>query len=163
MVERGRLSGGGFSGQVAGAVAWLAAKRSVPRDVAEEAVQEALLQLLQLADSRWPASLEGWIRRTAERRLIDMQRHLSTQVGPSPESEIADVAGDQLDLETILLVRTSLRALDPELRTVVVLRLARAKWSEIAAFTGLGEEVARKRFERALVTLQELIGDAIRA
>ncbi|HEV7564618.1 MAG TPA: sigma factor [Microbacteriaceae bacterium] len=163
MAKLGRDRDGGLSDQIAGAVSWLAHKRSVPREVAEEAVQEALLQLLQLAVGMRPASFEGWLRRVAERRLVDMQRHLDTQVGPSSGMAEIEQAIQGPDLDAVMLVRSSLRSLDRELRSLVVLRMMGAAWSEVAALTGLREDAARKRFERALVELRALMGDAARA
>lgn len=157
MGQHGRDVSGGLSEQIAGAVGWLARKRSVPRDVAEEAVQEALLQLVQLTSAGRPSDLDGWLRRIAERRLIDIERHRRTQVPGSDDAKVRDLPLSSPDLDTLIALRSSLQALSPDQRTLVVLRLSGIGWREIAEWTGLGTEVVRKRFELALVELQRLM------
>ncbi|MDP9258127.1 MAG: sigma-70 family RNA polymerase sigma factor [Actinomycetota bacterium] len=135
----------------------------MPRDVAEEAVQEALLQLVEMSARVGPTDVEGWLRRTAERRLIDAERHRRTQVPSSAESEAWDQAAVAPDMDAVVALRSSLRRLQPERRTLVVLRLSGASWREVAEATGLAEDVARKRFELALGELRQLMGDHERA
>ncbi len=163
VVRRGCNASGGFAGQVAAVVAWVARKRSVPRDVAEEAVQEALLQLVELSARAIPADVEGWLRRTAERRLIDSERHRRTQVPSWAESEVGAEGRVTPDMDAVLALRSSLRTLAPDRRKLVVLQLSGASWREVAAATGLAEDVARKRFESALAELRELMGNDDRA
>jgi RNA polymerase sigma factor (sigma-70 family) len=148
---------------MAAATGWLARKRAVAGDVAEEAVQEALLQLVELASGAWPRDLAGWLRRTSERRLIDMERHRRTQLPGSEESGDYDQPLRGPDLDDLMALRSSIATLDPDQRKLVVLRLSGASWRETAEATGLREEAARKRFELGLLVLRELMGDTPRA
>jgi DNA-directed RNA polymerase specialized sigma24 family protein len=160
VAKRGRGADGVRSGQIKAAVGWLARKRSVPRDVAEEAVQEALLQLVQLSSGRLPRDLDGWVRRIAERRLIDLERHRATQVPGSDGSDAHDLAILNPDLDALLAFRVGLQTLAPDRRELVVLRFLGVEWDEIESRTGVRKEAARKRFELALVELRRGMGGA---
>lgn len=131
-------------------VGWLVKRRGAPIDAAEDAVQEAILQLVETADRFWPDNVGGWLRRTAERRLIDANRRRRFMVMEDDEDAFPTPAPD---LDSILAVRAALSDLEPEARRVVVLRLAGYSWSQVAHRSGATEEGARKRFVRAIAIL----------
>jgi RNA polymerase sigma factor (sigma-70 family) len=146
-----------LSVRITAAVGWVARRRSVPREAAEEAVQEALLQLLEGPNRFRPKNFDGWLRRVAERRLIDADRHLRTQLPSAGGAEAAERADVNLDLDAVLALRAGLRRLEPPDEEVVVRRLAGQSWKEVARTQGISEEAARKRFERALSELRTMI------
>jgi RNA polymerase sigma factor (sigma-70 family) len=137
--------------QIPGATAWLRKRRGATREAADDAVQEALLQLVELSTRTWPDNVAGWLRRVAERRLIDADRRRS-KVSTADD---LDATQEGPDLDALLAIRAALRGLERETRAIVVRRLAGASWAEISAREGLSEEAARKRFARALAILAD--------
>ncbi|HEX3462107.1 MAG TPA: RNA polymerase sigma factor [Acidimicrobiales bacterium] len=100
-----------YVGRVCGAIAL---------DRGDDAVQETFIAVLKsLGSLREPAALKGWVRRIAVRESIrtagDRTVAMDPDTLPLPEVALADIA-------TSLDIRSTLAALAPEQRAILVLR-----------------------------------------
>src|SRR6516165_3696386 len=155
------------------------AARVDPSDVVQETLAEAAANLDRYLRER-PLPFYPWLRRLAERRLIDLyrrhvrarRRSVTREAGPARLPEHSALAlADRLFARTSSpsaglrrrerrdRVRAALAALPEQDREVLVLRILEAMPTrETAAVLGISEVAVRSRQVRALDRLKGLLG-----
>jgi len=127
------------------------------RDDARDAVQEALVGLFRVWDTRRPADVSAYVRRSIvnahisawrKRRRVRPAGDLETLGGPTAP----DPSGGVVQADYVL---RAVAALPPKQRAAIVLRFYEDRdFPEIARMCGGGEWAARALVKRALTTLR---------
>jgi RNA polymerase sigma-70 factor (ECF subfamily) len=136
--------------------------RTMSHEEADEIIQDAFVDLQAgQARGRTPADPAAWLVRVA--RNLALKRRRTSRSGPLP-SEMADGSRPDplaavLQAEKLQVSVDALLALPEEDRKLVVLRdLEGRSFGAIASATGLGEEQARKAYQRARARLSDAGG-----
>ena len=152
------------------------------RDEAEDLSQEVFVQVFKAIDQfRGESKLSTWIYRIAvnlckNRTKYNARRHASEQddldamVGHVPLTaakgatvgnvERPDEMVEGMQLE--MIVRRSIERIEPDFRTVLVLRdVEDMSYEEIAAITGLPDGTVKSRIHRARAQLKAMVERAL--
>ena len=122
---------------------------AIALDRGDDAMQETFIAVLRnLRSLREPAALFGWVRRIAVREAIRAVRHDREDLTDS--TTFLNAPEDEIDMATVLDVRSTLARLRPEQRAVLVLRdLEGLGEAETAQLLGLAPGTVKSRLHRA--------------
>jgi RNA polymerase sigma factor (sigma-70 family) len=129
-----------YVGRVCGAIAL---------DRGDDAMQETFIAVLRnIRSLREPAAVHGWVRRIAVREAIRAAR--GGREDPVDPTRVAVDPVAPVDVATVVDVRSTLAALTPEQRAILVLRdLDGLSESEAAGYLGVAEGTVKSRLHRA--------------
>ena len=138
-------------------------RNRLDRDDAEDATSQVFLQAMAGLESCRSQSLRPWLFTIAHNHVIDRFRSrkfassldeaLEVRTGtPSPEDEA-------LDLDRDRRLRAAIRALPPDQRAAVELRLAGLTGIECAQALGKSPDATRMLQHRAFATLRNALAD----
>jgi RNA polymerase sigma-70 factor (ECF subfamily) len=125
----------------------------VPGGAGEDAMQETFVVVLrQLRSLRSPSAVRGWVRRIAVHEAIRVARRRGLV-----EPEVGDVApAREVDLEAALDVRSTLAAMTPEQRAILVLRdMDGLSEAEAARVLQVAPGTVKSRLHRARAAFRE--------
>ncbi|MBQ0125272.1 MAG: sigma-70 family RNA polymerase sigma factor [Clostridiales bacterium] len=127
--------------------------------LSDDVVQETYVKILEKASGYTPGtSAKAWILTVARNCALDMLRHRSYE---TPDENIADRPEYRFDESAVVLsmeVKSALDALSDEDRQVVTLKIyAGLRHGEIAKMLGISTEAAKKKYQRALARLKEMM------
>lgn len=125
----------------------------------DDVVQETYIKIIEKASSYKPGtSAKAWILTVARNIALDIAKHRKFE---SPDENITDDATERFDESSLVLsiqVRAALDALDDDDRQVVTLKVySGLKHSEIAEILGISTEAAKKKYQRAIAQMKQLL------
>ncbi len=125
----------------------------------DDVVQETYIKIIEKAASYRPGtSAKAWVLTIARNIALDMLKHRKFE---TPDENLDMNMSDRFDENSILLslqVKSALDALDDEDRQIVTLKAYTGlKHSEIAAMLGITTEAAKKKYQRAIARMKELL------
>lgn len=126
----------------------------------DDIVQETYIKIIEKASSYKPGtSAKAWVLTVARNIALDIAKHRKFEC---PDENITDDAAERFDEGSLVLsiqVRAALAALDDEDRQIVTLKVySGLKHSEIAQIFGISTEAAKKKYQRAIAKMKELLG-----
>jgi len=125
----------------------------------DDVVQETYVKIIEKASSYRPGtSAKAWVLTVARNIALDMLKHRKFEM---PDENIDADLSDRFDENSILLsmqVKSALDSLDDEDRLIVTLKAySGLKHNEIAAMLGITTEAAKKKYQRAIARMRELL------
>ena len=126
----------------------------------DDVVQETYIKIIERASSyRQGTSAKAWILTVARNTSLDILRHRKFE---TPDENISDEASDRFDESAIALslqVKDALDKLDDDDRQIVTLKVySGLRHSEIAEIMGISTEAAKKKYQRAIAHMREILG-----
>lgn len=137
---------------------------------AEELFQEVFLTVWQKRSQyQFPRPFKPWLYMIALNRCrADFRgtkndaRHVDYESGPTPESPEASPMEEAIARETAERIELAVRALPPQQRLVVVMRVWEGmSYAEIAEMIGRTEATVRSTMHHGLASLREAIGPLV--
>ncbi|MBO4429040.1 MAG: sigma-70 family RNA polymerase sigma factor [Clostridia bacterium] len=125
----------------------------------DDVVQETYVKIIEKASSYRPGtSAKAWILTVARNIALDMAKHRKFE---TPDENLEINPSDRFDESAIILsmqVKAALDSLDDEDRQIVTLKTySGLKHGEIAAMLGITTEAAKKKYQRAIARMKELL------
>lgn len=133
---------------------------SVLRDFssADDVVQETFVRILEKAFSyRRGTNPRAWVLSIARNIAIDLVRHRRFEEG-SLEEDASESRFDESEMLISMEVKRALDILDDTERQIITLKVySGLRHAEIASLLGITVEASKKKYQRALQKLREIL------
>ena len=127
--------------------------------LAEDATQDTFVKIIERASSyKEGTSAKAWMPTVARNVALDTVRHRKFE---TPDENIDDDISERFDegaVVTSIEVRTALEELSDEDRQIVTMKVySGLRHSEIAQIMGISTEAAKKKYQRAIAKMKEIL------
>ena len=127
--------------------------------LAEDAAQDTFVKIIERASSyKEGTSAKAWMLTVARNVALDTVRHRKFE---TPDENIDDDISERFDESadvTSMEVRTALEELSDEDRQIVTMKVySGMRHSEIAQIMGISTEAAKKKYQRAIAKMKEIL------
>ena len=125
----------------------------------DDVVQDTYVKILERASLyKAGTSAKAWILTIARNIALDIRRHRKFETDDEDISEDASTRFDEDSVVLSIRVKTALDALDDEDRQIVTMKVySGLRHREIADIMGISTEAAKKKYQRAISRMKELL------